>query len=128
MSKLWSGLLAGAVAASMALASASRADEAPPVKLLAPAKGVSLDLGAKRLVGYYQAVGGQCDLTVMVGERLTDDDAIPSAPSRMAVSVAPGDAVVVDSGEGQSLAFVCAGGAVAMKVKALERVAYARRG
>jgi len=108
-----------------ALATASLAEGAVPAKLMAPNKGVSFDIGAKRVVGYYLQRAGACDLTMMVADRLGEGAELPPPGSRVNVSVAPGSAARIDTPDGRSLAFVCSLGATAMTVKPLERVAYA---
>jgi hypothetical protein len=123
MSKLIGGLVAGVIAA--VVAGPAFSGDAVPARLLAPGKGASFDVGSTHIVGYFGAKGGQCDLTVMVGEAMSEDSAIPAAGSRVHVLVAPGTSARIDTAAGKSLAFVCAKGATAMTVKPIERVAYA---
>lgn len=123
MSKRIVGLVVGVMATTVA--GAALAGDAVPARLLLPGKGASFDVGTTHMVGYYGAKGGQCDLTVMVGEAMGDDLAIPGAGSRVHVVVAPGAAARIDTAAGKSLAFVCAMGAAAMTVKPIERMAYA---
>lgn len=123
MTKLIGGLVASMVAALGA--GSVFAGDAGPARLLQAGKGASFDVGSTHLVGYFGAKGGQCDLTVMVGEAMGDDLAIPAAGSRVHVVVAPGATARIDTAAGKSLAFVCASGASAMTVQPIERVAYA---
>lgn len=125
MSKMIGGLVASVVVALVT--GTAVAGGAEPAKLLGPAKGVSFDVGAKRVVGYYQPRDGVCDLTVMVADQLTEHDHLPAPGSRVNVSVVPGAAARIDTPDGKSIAFVCAVGATAMTVKPLARTAYARR-
>lgn len=89
-----------------------------------PLHGVSLHLGSKHAVGYFQTDDGVCQLTLVVGEELKGDESLPLTPARFRATIEAGQHVRFDAGEGKELQFHCASGADAMSVEALQQVAY----
>jgi hypothetical protein len=88
-----------------------------------PLAGFSLDVGSKRVVGYYQADAGECALTLMIADAMIGDDVPAFAPVRLYQSVAPGDTATVDAPEGKSLQVICKIAARAMTARVLNNVA-----
>ena len=124
-----SAILKGAaMAAMLALstvtgAAISAASESPTVTFK-PLHGVSLHLGSKHAVGYFQAENGVCQLTLVVGEEMTGDEVLTQTSARFRATIAAGQNVRFDTGEGKELQFHCASGATAMSVETLQQVVY----
>lgn len=95
------------------------------LKVFAPLKGVTLDVGSKRAIGYYTATAGSCDLTLMIAEAYRDDTTATAQPVRVKTTVAAGGSTRVETQDGPALQFACAPGAVTMTVQPLDRLAYA---
>ena len=100
----------------------SSADEATAYHV-APLKGVTLAVGAKRAVGYYTNAGNACHLTLTVADPFGDADKAPSEPVRINLTVGEGTSARVDALEG-ALAFACAQGASTMVIQPVQQVAY----
>lgn len=94
------------------------------IRTAGPGKGLVLDVGSKHTVSYFQAEDGKCNLTLMVGEKATDDGDMGSVGARIRVAIDGGKNARIETAEGRSLVFACAQGASAMSVKALDVVAY----
>ena len=52
---------------------AAMAENANAPRTLKEGHGLSLDIGSKKLAGYYLAKSGVCEVTVMVADRLDAD-------------------------------------------------------
>ncbi len=72
------------------------------------------------MVGYVDAVAGECTLTLMVADGMAGDDVLNYAPIRVVQTIAPGKTAVVETPEGKSLEFVCRPMAIAMTVRMLD--------
>ena len=99
---------------------AASADEQSGARTFGPLAGVSLSVGAKRVVGYFDAVAGECTLTLMVADGMAGDDVPNYAPIRVVQTIAPGKSAMVETPEGKSLEFVCRPMAMAMTVRMLD--------
>jgi hypothetical protein len=88
-----------------------------------PLAGISLDVGSKRVVGYYESDGDECALTLIIADAMIGDDVPAFAPVRLHQSIAPGDTATVDAPEGKSLQVVCKPRARAMTARVLDAVA-----
>jgi hypothetical protein len=89
-----------------------------------PAHGLMLDVGSKHTVSYFLTDGSKCNLTLMIGEKANDEGENSSVGARVNVAVEAGKSARIETAEGKSLEFACAGGAGAMSVRALDVVAY----
>lgn len=91
-----------------------------------PKAGLSLELGAKKAVGYYVPDQGGCDLTLLVGEagEAVSDLKKGAVPARFTTLVAAGRTARIDTGEGSSVEFFCSTGASFLTTRVIERVAY----
>lgn len=115
------------VAAVLALttlvgAGAAVSDEAPTH--FKPLAGVSLHLGTKHAIGYFQQNGGVCQLTLVVGEAPRGELISEVVSSRFTTGVESGKHAQFDTGSGTVLQFACASGATAMTVQPLKQTAY----
>lgn len=95
-------------------------------KTLKPIDGVSLDVGTKRVVGYYVADKNGCQLTLMMGERAIEDEVPAFSAARLKQTVAANASARVETPEGETLEFACQPKAASMTVRVLKTVAYKR--
>ena len=109
-------LLAAALGASAACTApgAGAAETEAPV-LMRPMQVVSIEAGAKRIVGSFIAVDGECNLsaTISVVDRLESDATLENSVAVQA-TLAPGRASRIDTGAGDLLQFFCRSGAQTM--------------
>jgi hypothetical protein len=116
-----------AVLALSTLIGAGAAISEPATTQFKPLQGVSMHLGTKHAIGYYVADSRVCQLTLVVGDVMRDDDVIPTTVSaRFRAAVAAGKTVRFDTGTdtGTELQFTCGPDAAAMSVIPLKQVAY----
>ncbi len=122
------------ISASVAFAGLALVKGAVPVsadsstvrlKVFAPLKGVIVDVGSKRAIGYYTANSGSCDLTLMIADAYRDDGSAATQPVRVKTTVGSGTSTRVETQDGPSLQFACAPGASTMTVQPVDRLAYA---
>jgi hypothetical protein len=93
-----------------------------------PLQGVSLHLGSKHAVGYFVADRGTCQLTLVVGDEIRDENTLPTtASARFRAAVDAGRTARLDTGSGTELQFTCGPAATAMSVMPLRQVAYTAR-
>ncbi len=112
------------VLALTALTGAVGAEPAASTESFKPLQAVSLHLGAKHAVGYFQTQSGVCQLTLVVGDELRGEEILETAPARFVAAIDSGKTARFDTGEGRTLQFSCTPGASAMSVEALKQVAY----
>lgn len=124
MTSLKSAVSAFAFAA-LAVAHGAKPAEAGGSKELRvePLKVINLDVGVKRAIGYYLANGGNCDLTVLLADGVTESNGLAASASRVSVKVSGGTSAQVDTIDGTALSFACSAGANDMTVRVFERVA-----
>lgn len=115
-------VLASAIAVAASSAPAAAGD-ASTVVTLKPRQGISLDLGAKRSVGYFLADSRLCNLTLLVADATIDETEQIPAPTRLQFEVGAGSSVRVDTTDGKALSFGCATDAKSMTVTRLEQMA-----
>ncbi len=96
-------------------------------KTLFPTHGVSVDVGSKRVIGYFVADNGTCNLTFMMSDKQSGDDVPASSAARLKQVVASNSSAIVDTAEGESLELACQPGATAMTVRLLKQVAAASK-
>lgn len=89
-----------------------------------PLKGVTLTVGPKRAIGYFQQKDGACHLTLMLADPYTDGRSA-NEPVRIKTTIRGGARAEIDTQAGRSLLFACADSADAMAITPIERVAYA---
>jgi hypothetical protein len=99
-------------------------DAASATKTVSPVQGVMLDVGSKHTVSYFAAVGGKCNLTLVVGERYAGEGDYPSVGARFQVAIDAGKKARIETASGKSLEFSCAKAAKSMSVRTLDVVAY----
>jgi hypothetical protein len=128
MSAILKGAAMGAMLALSTVtgAAVSAASESATIAFK-PLHGVSLHLGSKHAIGYFQAENGVCQLTLVVGEEIKGDEVLTQTPARFCGAVAAGQNVRFDAGEGHEVQFHCTAGAATMSVETLQQVAYTPR-
>jgi len=89
-----------------------------------PLHGISLHVGSKHAVGYYQVNAGVCELTLVVGEEPKAEEVLVQTPARFRASIEAGQHARFDTGEGKELAFYCGPAAAAMSVETMQQTAY----
>lgn len=115
-------LTSAALALALTLgAGASRAaDEKWESLMMKPNRAASLDVGSKRVVGYFLKANGVCKLTAMFADRKD----VEAAAMQLQLEVPPGETARIATAEGNSLRFVCLGGAESMTATAVGRLAF----
>jgi hypothetical protein len=113
-------LTAGAVLADPLF----KAQSANLHEVMTPGRGVSLDIGGKHAVGYFEQKNNACYLTVVVADVAGGEAGYDSPGTRFSVPVVPGKGVKVDASAGQSAEFFCGPGAARMTARVFDRAPY----
>lgn len=124
MSAIKKGTIVAAMLAGFTAFAVQNATASEPQKTFKPMHAVSVHVGSKHGIGYFQPVSGVCELTLVVGEEPTAEGVVDVAPSRFRASVKAGQRVSFDTGEGKELAFYCGPAASAMSVETMQQTAY----
>jgi hypothetical protein len=124
MSAISKGAIVAAMLAGFTALGVQSATADDTAKTFKPLHGISLHVGSKHAVGYYQAEGGVCELTLVVGEEPKAEEVLVVTPTRFRASVKAGQHVRFDTGEGKELAFYCGPAAAAMSVETMQQTAY----
>lgn len=101
----------------------AHAAETPAPHVFKAARGVSLEVGSKKLAGYYLSHDGVCDVTLMVGELPDADGYVSAAVSRINVPVKAGTNVRVYTSEGKAIELSCGNGTKLMSLRTLNQTA-----
>jgi hypothetical protein len=114
---------AGVVAVLSMLAGTTAVNAADAgTKTVLPAHGVSIDVGSKRVIGYFVAKNDACNLTFLMSDQQVDD-VVPNFAARMQQVIAANATAHIDTAEGESLELVCQPAAASMTVRRLTQVA-----
>jgi hypothetical protein len=97
--------------------------ESSNTQVFKPARGISLDVGSKKIVAYYLANDRVCDLTVMVADLPDADGNLSGKSSRMNVPVKAGTSSHVYTADGRALEVSCAISTKLMTLRPLEQTA-----
>lgn len=117
--------LMGVLAAGAVLAdSVSKVDQGSKHEIMAPGRGLSLDIGGKHAVGYFETKNNACHLTVVVADAAGGETGLDSPGTRFVLPVMPGRGVQVDASAGQSAEFFCGPGATRMNARVFNRAPY----
>jgi hypothetical protein len=90
-----------------------------------PARGVYLDVGSKRVAGYYLAGDHVCDLTLMFADQVDADNHVNSTLTRMNVPVPAGKKARLYTNDGRALEASCGTSANVMTLRTLDQTAAA---
>ncbi len=88
-----------------------------------PGHGVSLQIGGKQAVGYFQIKDDACHLTVVVAD-VGGESGLDSPGTRFVVPVLPGKGIQVDASADQSAEFVCGPDGTEMNARVFDRAPY----
>ena len=88
-----------AVLALTALTGAGMAMSEEGTVSFKPLAGVSLHLGSKHAIGYFQQTDGVCQLTLVVGEEPRGDEIPEVTPTRFSAAIEAGRTARFDTGE-----------------------------
>jgi hypothetical protein len=109
--------------ASFGAASNAHAADTSNSHVFKAARGVSLDVGSKKIAGYYLSNDGVCDVTLMVADLPDADGNVSAHVSRINVPVKAGSNARVYTSEGKALSLTCSTGTKLMTVRHLEETA-----
>lgn len=123
MSAIYKGAIVAAMLAGSALVGPASA-ESQSMTTFKPLHGISVHVGSKHAVGYFQAANGVCELTLVVGEEPKGEEVVAQTPARFRASIEAGQHARFDTGEGKELAFYCGPAATAMSVETRQQTAY----
>ncbi|MBY0226333.1 MAG: hypothetical protein K2Q28_11060 [Hyphomicrobium sp.] len=73
-----------------------------------PGKGLSLDVGPKHTMTYFEPKEGGCGLTVVVAAKEGGVTGLETPGTRFVVTVAKGSALQIDTTDSHSASFECA--------------------
>lgn len=111
--------LAGAIAvAGITSAGATDATLLSGAVVHKAGQGFDYEVGTKHAVGYYTKAGSECALTVIISDRVGEDE-IPAQGARLRVSVAGGSDALLETADGKGLQVSCAAGAAHVTVTPL---------
>jgi hypothetical protein len=113
-------LAAGAVFADSSIT----AKHGSQYEIMMPGRGLSLDVGGKRAVGYFQTRDGGCHLTIVVADAAGGETGLDSPGTRFVAPVAPGHNVLLDASAGRSAEFFCGPGGTRMSARVFDRAPY----
>lgn len=102
--------IAGAAVAAAAFATCSALAVAgePEAIDVKPGKGLSLDVGPKHTMTYFEPKDGGCGLTIVVAAREGGVTGLETPGTRFSVMVAKGSALQIDTTDSHSASFECA--------------------
>jgi hypothetical protein len=106
--------LAGSILAA-SLGTVMAGDE-PRTRVFKPGRGISIDVGAVKVAGYYTVANGTCAVTLMLGARADADGNVAPGVTRVDVPVAGGAKSRVFTSEGRAVQLTCATGAKLLAV------------
>lgn len=77
------------------------------LQVVKPGRGISLDVGATKVAGYYEVAENACRVTLMMGARADIDGRVAKGISRIELPVASGRSSRVMTPEGRGLDVTC---------------------
>jgi hypothetical protein len=123
------GVVASVLAAGVGLVWADsvgftiQADRGSDNEIMTPGHGLSLEIGGKHAVGYFETKDAACHLTIVLAN--TDGAEGGDSPgTRIVVPVLPGRGLQVDAANGRSAEFFCGPGAERMNARVFDRAPY----
>lgn len=127
MKKAMQLICAAAALAAGASITASIAGAIPESEMntvMAPGKGIILEVGDKRAVGYFQTVAKACDLTLVVTSAEGGATGSDSPGTRIVATVAPGNKLRLDAPAKKSAEFFCGPAGQKMNARVIDRPSY----
>ncbi|WP_333795579.1 hypothetical protein [Hyphomicrobium sp.] len=118
------GLMSVVVAGAVLAGSVTKVERGSQHEIMAPGRGVSLNIGTKHAVGYFETKDDTCHLTVVVADINGGETGLDSPGTRFVIPVMPGRGVQIDASAGQSAEFECAPSATRMNARVFDRAPY----
>jgi hypothetical protein len=81
-----------------------------------PIQAITYEFGSKLTTGYFLEQGGTCVVTLMLTEKSDPENPLGLSPTRVRLTLSPGQIAGFDSEEGRSLNFTCEPGAATLLV------------
>src|SRR5262249_45466880 len=78
-----------------------------PTKVYRATEAISYVLGSTRAIGYFETIGGQCELTLMITEAVDPDRTAPGSAARFRLAMRPTQVAALGSEEGPEIVLVC---------------------
>lgn len=100
------------------------ADRGSDREIMAPKRGLSLEIGGKRAVSYFETSNNACHLTVVLADANGGESGLDSPGTRIVVPVVPGRGFQIDTASGRSAEFFCGPGATQMSARVYDRAPY----
>jgi hypothetical protein len=114
----------GVLAASAVYAGSTSQAIRGETEIMSPGHGVSLEIGGKHAVGYFETKDEACHLTVVLADVNGGESGLDSPGTRIVVPVLAGRNLQIDAGAGRSAEFACAPGASQMSARVFDRSPY----
>jgi hypothetical protein len=127
MNKVVSLAAVSAVLGAVALAGSSFGNNGHEFKdslVMSPGKGLSLDIGTKHAVSYFEGKTEGCQLTVVVAKNADGEVSEDSPGTRFTALVSPGASAIIDAADGKSAEFRCGPSAKNMSARVFDRPAW----
>lgn len=118
------GVVGVLVAGSVFADPPAKVDQGSKQEIMAPGRGLSLDIGGKHAIGYFETKNNACHLTVVVADVSGGETGLDSPGTRFVMPVMPGNGVQVDASAGQSAEFFCGPGGMRMNARVFDRAPY----
>jgi hypothetical protein len=115
------------VVGSISLVSVAGADptgRAADAIVMTPGKGLSLEIGSKHAVGYFETKEAACHLTVVLADTEGGVSGSDSPGTRIVSLVSPGSALRLDAAKDKSAEFFCGPSGNKMNARVFERSPY----
>ncbi len=113
-------LAAGSVFADVV----SKVDRGSRHEVMAPGRGLSLDIGGKHAVSYFETRDHACELTVVVADAAGGEEGFDSPGTRFVIPVQAGKGFQLDASAGQSAEFLCGPDGTRMNARVFDRAPY----
>lgn len=114
----------GVLAASAVYAGSDSQAIRGETEIMSPGHGVSLEIGGKHAIGYFEAKDEACHLTVVLADVNGGESGLDSPGTRIVVPVLTGRNLQIDASAGRSVEFSCAPGAGQMSARTFDRSPY----
>lgn len=123
-----SASLAASLSASLVAAAGIALAGEPSAIPMTPGKGLSLDVGNKHTMTYYEQKDGACGITIVVAAIEGGMTGSDTPGTRISTTVMPGTAFRLDAANAQSAEFFCGPAGRKMNAKVFEREGYSKDG
>jgi hypothetical protein len=101
------GMIAASLWVSVPIASSGSLKPLVGQTQYLPVQSISHEFGSKFMSGYFVQQGATCLVTLMVIEKSSLDEAVPTSATRVRLAMSPGQILGLDSEEGRSVNVTC---------------------